>query len=207
MLQNLKNRFLESPIGYEILSTPFNRPKIRAIERMLKRNGGRKGSILDVGCGPAVNAAFFSDWNYLGIDLNPEYIKVAKTKFPGLQFEVADAADLTLDDKKFDVILINSLLHHLNDEECGGLLSGIRHTLGKDSSVIVQEPIKPDENERVMRFMMNNDRGDYFRTLDEWKNTFGSNGYTVTSEEFYPMKIAGMIVGWRMYSALLKNIL
>lgn len=206
MLENLKDRILQSPLGYAIWSEPFNRPKIHAIERMLKRCGRENGRILDVGCGPATNAAFFSKWDYLGVDLNPEYIKVAKTNFPGMRFEVADAAALELNGEKFDVVLINSLMHHLNDAECGELLSGIRHTLGSDSAIIAQEPITPDENKRLMRFLMKNDRGDHFRTHDEWTNIFHDNNYEIASEEFYPMKIARLVVGWQMYSVLAKNI-
>lgn len=205
MLEKLKNRILESPVGYAVWSEPFNRPKIHAIERMLRRSGNEKGRILDVGCGPATNASFFSDWDYLGVDLNPEYIKVARTKFPGLRFEVADAAALELNGEKFDVVLINSLMHHLNDAECSELLRGIRHTLGENSTIITQEPLTPDTKKRLMRFLMNNDRGDYFRTQEEWKNIFHINNYQIVFEEFYSLKIARLIVGWHMYSVLLTK--
>lgn len=204
-MKNLKNLILESPVGYAIWSEPFNRPKIDAIGRMLRRSGKDKASILDIGCGPATNADCFTGWKYLGVDLNPEYIKVAASKFPHLNFAVADAAKLDLDGEKFDVVLINSLMHHLNDAECDDLLRGIKPALNENSVIIVQEPITPGKRKRIMRFLMKQDRGDYFRPLEEWKKVFQANGYQIMAEEFYPLKLARLIVGWQMYSALLKN--
>lgn len=201
----MKNWILESPVGYAIWSEPFNRPKIDAIGRMLQKSGKDKASILDVGCGPATNADCFTGWKYLGVDLNPDYIKVAASRFPHLRFAVADAAKLNIDAEKFDVVLINSLMHHLNDAECADLLRGIKPALTENSVIIAQEPITPGKKKRIMRFLMKQDRGDYFRPLEEWKKVFRTNGYQIVAEEFYPLKLAHLVVGWQMYSVLLKS--
>jgi len=203
MIQRLKVSILESSLGYTLWSAPLNRPKVDAIMRMLSRLGIKRASILDIGCGPGTNSSFFKDWDYLGIDINPLYIEGAKKKYPEMRFETGDAARLTIQGEKFDVILINSMMHHLDDRECDQLLDGIRPLLAIGGAVIVQEPITPTKDERIMNTLMRQDRGDYFRTLDAWKELFGRNRYKIGNDEFYDIKLAKLVVGWHMYSATL----
>src|SRR6478672_7111989 len=105
----LKEKILESSLGYALWSAPVNRPKVDAIRQMLQKCG--RGKVLDVGCGPGTNAEIFADWDYVGIDLNASYIENARSKFPGMRFVHGDATALDLKDERFPVILINSLMH------------------------------------------------------------------------------------------------
>src|SRR6476661_2658092 len=156
----LKEKILESSLGYKLWSAPVNRPKVEAIGRMLSKCG--KGKVLDVGCGPGTNAEIFEGWDYVGVDLNAQYIADAQRKYPNKRFVHGDATALGLAGEKFPVILINSLMHHLNDSECSQLLTGIKPIMAADGSVIVQEPLTPASDQRLMRFLMNQDRGDHF---------------------------------------------
>jgi SAM-dependent methyltransferase len=200
----LKEKILESSIGYALWSAPINRSKVTAIREMLARCEAEK-KILDVGCGPGTNAAMFSGWDYVGIDLNPGYIETAKTKFPGKRFFCGDATSLDLKGEKFPVILINSLMHHLDNEECTQLLDGVRSILAGNGAIIVQEPLTPAKDQQLMRFLMKQDRGDYFRPLEEWRNIFRQSGFSIVVDDFYKMKLAGLVTGWQMYSVLLKT--
>ena len=56
-----------------------------------------------------------------------------------------------------------------------------------------------------MRFLINQDRGDYFRPLEDWKAIFESSGFTIAFENFYERKLAYLVTGWKMYSVLLKT--
>ena len=75
-------------------------------------------SILDVGCGKGELLDYFSlrfpnykNYDYLGIDLVPEFIKLAKQNFPCREFEVANFIDPSFyPDKKFDVVLALGVL-------------------------------------------------------------------------------------------------
>lgn len=200
----LKKRILESSLGYALWSAPINRAKVDAIKQMLQKCGG-ENKILDVGCGPGTNAGMFSGWEYVGIDLNSNYIENAKTKFPGKTFYCGDATSLDLEGDKFPIILINSLMHHLNDVECSQLLAGVKPILAQHGSIIVQEPLTPNKDQRLMRFLMKQDRGDYFRPLADWKSIFEKSGFDIASEYFYKLKLTGLVTGWQMYSALLRN--
>lgn len=199
----LKEKILESSLGYALWSAPVNRPKVIAIKHMLQKCG--KGKVLDVGCGPGTNAEIFTDWDYVGIDLNPSYIENAKLKFPGKRFLHGDATTLDLGGEQFPVILINSLMHHLNDSECAQLLEGIKPILAENGAIIVQEPLTPSKDQILMRFLMNQDRGDYFRPLADWKAIFERSGLAIATEDFYEMKLAYLVTGWKMYSVLLKR--
>lgn len=171
---------------------------------MLEMTGKRGGRLLDVGCGPGTNTALFDGWDYLGVDLNEKYISTARTKYPDYRFEVGDATKLDVGGN-FDIVLINSLMHHIDDVGCRRLLSELSRLLAKGGCVVMQEPLVPEIGDRVQTFFMTQDRGDYFRTLDHWKKLLAGSGLKVREEEFYTMKLAGVLVGWRMYSALLTK--
>jgi len=200
----LKETILETSLGYSLWSAPINRSKVAAIKQMLMRCGS-ENKILDVGCGPGTNAGVFSGWDYVGIDLNPRYIENAKAKYADKRFFCGDATSMDLEGEKFPVILINSLMHHLNDAECRQLLDGVKPILAENGSIIVQEPLVPPKNQRLMRFLMAQDRGDHFRKLEVWKAMFDQNGFAIAADDFYQIKFAGLMTGWQMYSVLLKR--
>ncbi|HET9064489.1 MAG TPA: class I SAM-dependent methyltransferase [Gemmatimonadales bacterium] len=75
-----------------------------------------------MGCGPGTNAGMFPHARYLGVDLDPAYVKRATARF-GPRFAVGDAA--ALDVKGFapvDAMLVNSLCHHLTDDQLRSML-------------------------------------------------------------------------------------
>ncbi|MBI4493703.1 MAG: class I SAM-dependent methyltransferase, partial [Chloroflexi bacterium] len=72
--------------------------------------------ILDVGCGLGMyvaRLAQFSDHVY-GVDIDLEKVVLASPSLPNI-FE-APAEDLPFPDASFDVILLNEVLEHVNDD-------------------------------------------------------------------------------------------
>ena len=59
-------------------------------------------SILDIGCGYGRAKDFFADRSYIGIDFVPEFIDIAKKKYPDCNFLLADIHILPFDDLQFD---------------------------------------------------------------------------------------------------------
>lgn len=205
MLSKIKNGILESSLGYSLWSKPLNGPKIDAIHEMLQFAEKHNTSILDIGCGPGSNSANFTEWDYLGIDLNPAYIKTAQASYPNCKFMVADAGKLQLDGTKYEVILINSLMHHLTDEECIALLKSCSGCMTDDSILIAQEPLIPPAGKVVDNFFMKLDRGDHFRDLENWQMLFTQAGFEFVKEKIYPLKLVNKITAWTMYSMLLRQ--
>ncbi len=81
---------------------------------------------LDVGCGTGIAAKALSSssiavTDYLGIDLSPAMIAIARREFarPGVNFEAGDAEHLPAPSSDFDLVLSNSVLHWLNQPQLG----------------------------------------------------------------------------------------
>jgi SAM-dependent methyltransferase len=201
---SLKDRILESSWGYSLWSAAFIQPKVDAVRGMLKSAGKRGGAFLDVGCGPGSNSVFFGgDFDYLGVDINPDYIAKATTKFPDMAFAVRDATELSLEGRSFDVVLINSLVHHLDDAQTGVLMTQLREVLRPGGVIILQEPLIPSSRQWFMRVLMRMDRGKYFRDLEHWQGLYQEAGYSIEREEHYFISMLG-VRGWSMYSAMLR---
>lgn len=59
-----------------------------------------KGRVLDAGCGYGRT----SEWleNYVGVDFSPDFIEIAKKKYPHKEFVVSDLRKLPFKDGEFD---------------------------------------------------------------------------------------------------------
>lgn len=179
---------LENPLVYSFWSRPFVGPKLDAISKVLPEIKGK--NFLDVACGPATNTFFFKDCKYTGVDINPKYITVAKRKFHNEQFLVQDACALNLTDR-YDVILINSLLHHLNDPAAKNLFVGLKAILNSGGKVIILEPLIPNPTEKMKLLMMQYDRGKFFRAYHDYVRLFDKH-FNVEQEHVFDLKLFGL---------------
>jgi SAM-dependent methyltransferase len=95
--------------------------RIEAIEQL--NIFGGDPSVLDLGCGVGMFAGITKGY-YLGIDFNQRYINYAgKRRYTAKKhFQCFDLRGAWDTDRSFDIILIADLFHHLNKEECVGLL-------------------------------------------------------------------------------------
>ena len=59
-----------------------------------------KGKVLDAGCAYGRTSGWIK--NYTGVDICPEFIKIAEDAYPGKKFMVADLTLLPFEDKEFD---------------------------------------------------------------------------------------------------------
>lgn len=187
--------------GYRLWASPFRNVKMRAIRQLLP--SAQSLRVLDVGCGPGTNAALFRGCEYVGVDLAPAYIRSAARRFPDMTFVLGDARRLSLGPRLFDVVLLNSVLHHMDDPEVEELLGRAARYLAPTGVMIAQEPLVPDEREVFPRFLMRLDRGGYFRELDHWRRLFRRAHLRVERERPYPIRILGL-TGWHMVSFLLR---
>ena len=73
-----------------------------------------KANILELGCADGIPTAHFlsQHFGYLGIDISPVQIELARANVPNARFEVADMTTLTFPDAVFDaVIALYSIIH------------------------------------------------------------------------------------------------
>jgi SAM-dependent methyltransferase len=162
-------RLLEHPLIYAAWQKPFVAQKFAPVERALRRED--LGRVLDVGCGPGTNAARFKDFDYVGVDINEQYLAIARSKHPG-RFIQADlgSADLSALGR-FDTILVNSFLHHLSDPAVERTLAQLQTLLDPAGKVHILELVLP-QRRSLARMMARLDRGKYARPLSAWHALF-----------------------------------
>lgn len=162
-------QILESPAVYLLWQGPFVRKKIAPVLRDLDASAPRR--VLDVGCGPGTNTRFFGPTvDYVGVDLSPLYVEYARRKH-GRPFFVCDVARDPLPEGPFDVVLINSLMHHLNDEQVASLLTKVKGVLAPAGELQIVDLILPPRPS-LARFLALRDRGEYPRPSEEWQKLF-----------------------------------
>jgi SAM-dependent methyltransferase len=179
--------------AYRLWQAPFAE---RKLEPVLRHNDvAAMRRVLDVGCGPGTNARHFLRADYLGVDMNPDYIAYARRRF-GDRFEVEDVTRMgTPPGGGFDAILVNSLLHHIDDANSRRILAHLAGLLTADGHVHILDLVMPDDSS-LARWIARSDRGDHPRPLAAWREMFASAFEPVLFEP-YPLGLAGVTL-WNM---------
>ena len=173
-------RLMEHTLAYRVWQAPFAEKKLAPL--YAHTDVARARRVLDVGCGPGTNTAHFLHAGYLGIDFNPAYIESARRRH-GREFVVAD------------LILANSLFHHIDTASTRKILAHLATLLSDDGHVHVLDLVLP-ERPSVSRFLARADRGEYPRPLAEWRELF-TEAFEPVVVEPYPLGAAGVTL-WNM---------
>ena len=185
-------RLFEVPWVYRLWQAPFQEQKLAPVLR--DTDLGRVRRVLDVGCGPGTNAPHFKGMDYLGLDINPEYIAQARQRY-GMRFEVADVTRWQVRDEPFDFILVNSFFHHIPDEDADRILAHLATLLTEDGRIHVLDLVLPDRASPA-RLLAKMDRGEYPRALERWRTLFGMR-FDIEHFEPYGLGAAGVTL-WQM---------
>ena len=189
----LLDSLLERTTVYSLWQGPFAKAKFAPILTEVNLNSVR--NVLDVGCGPGTNTALFSGTDYLGVDINPRYIESAKTKFKR-DFLVADVTTYEdVPEEKFDFILLNSFLHHVDDASTNAILARMHLWVSADGHIHILELVYPPKAS-VSQFLAKADRGKFPRPLDHWRSLFERH-LKIERFEPYPLKAFGVTL-WNM---------
>ena len=173
---------LDSSYVYRLWQSPFVGQKIQP---MLRHNVlDRTTRVLDVGCGPGTNAAFFAECDhYVGVDMNPRYIESARRRY-GRDFVTADVRTyLPGDDEGYDFILANSFFHHIDDDNTRKILQRLHELLRPKGEIHILDLVLPTRPS-IARWLARNDRGNHPRLLDSWRALFGSIFSTFVFEPY-----------------------
>jgi len=175
------NYLLEQTFVYSLWQAPFASAKLAPLLAHNDIDCARR--VLDVGCGPGTNTPLFAHADYLGIDINPNYIAHAQRKY-SRQFAVADASSYDQPiGTGYDVILVNSFLHHVGDSDAHTILRRLQSWLSPDGHMHLLELVLPEEHS-LQRFMARRDRGEYPRHFEDWRAMFAQHLDIVVCEPY-----------------------
>lgn len=123
---------------------------------MVEREFGR---VLDVGCGtgnllPLLEAPGYRMQEYVGVDLSPEMLRVARSKPSHVPagWITADAARLPLPDSSFDIAVSASALHYWDDVDAA--LAEIRRVLRPDGHLLLLDWVRDPLPMRLLNAWM-----------------------------------------------------
>ena len=185
-------RLFEIPWVYRAWQAPFAERKLEPVLGTTDLSSVRR--VLDVGCGPGTNAPHFRGTDYLGLDINPEYVEQARRR-TGMRFEVADVTRYEVRDEPFDLILVNSFFHHIGDDDSDRILRHLATLLTDDGRIHVLDLVLPDRPSPA-RLLARMDRGDHPRPLARWRELLGRH-FQEERFEPYDLAVAGIPL-WRM---------
>jgi len=101
--------------------------------------------MLDLGCGVGSMLQIFNPKVYVGVDINPTFIKLASRKYEKRQkttFVCEDALTF-VPKEKFDLVIASSFIHHLSDNQLKQMLTHVRNKI--DFKYLVINDGKPKE--------------------------------------------------------------
>lgn len=161
-------RILRKPATFGGLQRLLGGPRAirRFVDELLKPAQG--DAILDVGCGlGSLLEALPTGIRYVGYDINPQYIEVARLRHGERgRFYCASAGDEPAEIRQmtFDLVVAVALLHHLTDAEADRLLRTAARLLSPGGAFVSLDPVLHDGQSWVSRAAAKWDRGGMVRS-------------------------------------------
>jgi 2-polyprenyl-3-methyl-5-hydroxy-6-metoxy-1,4-benzoquinol methylase len=122
--------------------------------------------LLDVGCGYGDLSHHLPGVDYVGIDVNEDYIAHARSsRREGARFEVASVTNLRKEDfGTFDCAVAIGVLHHVNDSDATSLLRALPDVLTPGGRFVAAEPVWDPDQQTTARVLAALDRGRFVRS-------------------------------------------
>lgn len=104
-----------------------------------------KGGVIDIGCADGIHLPLFLGMGhklkYLGIDISKSFLKIAKSRYPQINFQQADISDKsTLPKLKFDGFWAGAVLMHVPFTKWDEMLSNIESITKKGAYGYISLP-------------------------------------------------------------------
>ena len=127
--------------------------------------------VLDCGCGPGDLREYLPDVDYVGIDIDAQYIAEARRRFGDqAAFRLGPlGADTMTEEAHYDLVLAWGVLHHLDDDQAREFVSLARRGLKPTGRLVTLDPCYTDDQSRLARYVLEKDRGQHVRSLEEWR--------------------------------------
>ena len=127
---------------------------IGEVESLVTEHVPQNGMVLDLLCGTGYMLGKLKekrpDIRYTGVDLEADYIAFARTRYPDIDWVVADAATWN-GDRRFDVVTCTGGLHHLPYEKQEPFIEKIAALIKNDGTAIIADPYIDDYTDEATR--------------------------------------------------------
>lgn len=111
-----------------------NRYYYQELEHLCRHFVPPDRSVLEMGCGTGDLLAAVRPRRGLGIDLSEEMVRIARAKYPGLEFRAGDVEALDLEER-FDYVILSDLVGTL--EDIWQAFRGLHRVVRPDTRVVV----------------------------------------------------------------------
>jgi SAM-dependent methyltransferase len=155
------------------------------LQKLLLRGGSRERyvrefvrpfagcRVLDIGCGPADILEHLPATlaEYAGFDMNPAYIEAAQRRWGNrgrFRCLKVDAAAIGEGDR-YDIVLANGIVHHLDDAEARTLFSIARRALRPGGRLVTYDNVYIENQHWFARWLIARDRGKAVRTREAYE--------------------------------------
>jgi len=169
--------FLESGLCYRVVQNVIGGTRARrlAIDRLVGfADDSAPKSVLDVGCGVGDVLRWIpQNWAYIGLDISPDYIRLASSTWGKRgSFHLANACDAhdAVESHSQNVVLFLGVLHHMSSDAVLAALESARRCLSAGGIAYALEPAFWSGQSTISRQVMNMDRGEYIRDISEWRD-------------------------------------
>ena len=171
------NRIFTFSWAYNLFQDIVGATKARkwVSERFWRVQAGQK--VVDIGCGPGSIVHLLPPGvKYVGFDISDEYISSARKKFAGDPEKIflVGVAEVYVEHPpeqmlEADLVVINGLLHHLDDDEALTALKLARASLAPSGRLVCLEASFLVSQAPMARWVLKQDRGKNVRSEPEWK--------------------------------------
>ena len=134
-----------------------------------------KGRLLDIGCGTGLYSLGFNCDDYVGIDINKNFISYARKQY-SKKFIVMDATKLTFANDTFDSIVSIALFHHICNRDARKVFEEMQRVCKPGGYISLLDITYPSNKFNFIgSFLCKIDRGRYVRTLEETREILSTN--------------------------------
>lgn len=177
---------LSVPLLFDLQQKYFN--NYEAVREEFKDFLDTSGlDILEVGCSTGICGSKVVDMSknrYVGIDLDPGYVEIARRRSPATTILHMDARNLAFEDRRFDRVLFVGVIHHLDDPTARDCMTDVDRVLKDDGAVLVAEPLFTP-GWPVSNLLLHLDRGDHIRSRKGYEALF--EGFDITRQDYFKL--------------------
>ena len=168
--------WLKIPLLYNAFQAAVGATALRRrlIEKHVRAKPGDK--VIDIGCGSALALQSLPGVQYLGLDINSDYIAFARrTHGARGTFVVGDVRSLRADSRfrDADIVMALGVLHHLDDREAGDCIQFAHDALKPNGRFVCHEACWIPNQGSVSKYIMGSDRGRNIRTEQQYRDLAG----------------------------------